>query len=110
MGMGFDAIDMIDTASMLEQIAGKLDEDMTALVALVSEESSNSLDSFLSKFDTVIARFDAAVVAQEVEKAREIEAEMQRLARLELRKQKTDEFKAKVEEKRTALKAKFAKE
>ena len=60
----------------------------------------------LDALDTI----DAAVVAQEVERAREMEEEMQRLARIELRKQRTDEFKAKVEEKRAKLKAKFAKE
>lgn len=109
-GLGFDAIDSIDAASMLEQIAGKLDDGMVALVAMASEENSKALDAKFSKYDAVTARFDAAVVAQEVERAREMEAEMQRLARIELRKQRTDEFKGRIEDKRAKLKAKFAKE
>ena len=109
-GNSVDVIDTMDAASLLEQIAGKLDDGMIALVALAEEETPEALDAQFSKFNTVVARFDAAVVAQEVEKAREMEAEMRRLARLELRKQKTDEFKSKIEEKRERLKARFAKE
>ncbi|MBO7729713.1 MAG: DUF1269 domain-containing protein [Lachnospiraceae bacterium] len=109
-GNSVDAIDTMDAVSLLEQIVGKLDDGMLALVALAEEKSPAALDAQFAKFDTIVARFDAAVVAQEVEKAREMEAEMRRLARLELRKQRTDEFKGKVEEKRAKLKARFAKE
>ena len=55
----------------------------------------------------VIARFDAAVVAQEVDAAREMQAEMERQALEKLRKQKTDEFKSKVEAHRDKMKAHF---
>ena len=60
-----------------------------------------------SAYKTVIARFDAAVVAQEVETAREMQEEMARQAKADLRKQKKEDFKKKVEEKRNDLKAHF---
>ena len=108
-GMGVDAIDAVNVESMLEQIAKKLDDGMEAIVAFAEEETNDALDANFSRFNTIIARFDAAVVALEVEKAREMEAEMERLARMELRKQRSDDFKAKVEEKRTSIKDFFAK-
>ena len=108
-GMGLDAIDTLDSASMLEQIAGKLDDGTTALIALVNEENPDAVDARFTKFDTIIARFDAAAVAQEVERAREMEAEMDRLARIELRKQTRDEYKEKIEEKKAKIKADFDK-
>ena len=108
-GMGLDTIDSINVESMLEQIAQKLDEGMEAIVALTEEATNEALDANFGRFDTIIARFDAAVVAQEVDRAREMEAEMQRLARMELRKQRNDDFKAKVEEKRANIKESFEK-
>ncbi len=108
LGMAVDTMDAVNGVSMLEQIVAKLQDDEVVLIALANEESEAALDERLSKFRTVIARFDAAVVAQEVEKAREMQAELERLARIELRKQMGDEFKGKVEERRGKLKDRFA--
>ena len=52
-------------------------------------------------------RYDAAVVAQEVEEARMMEAELARQAHADFRKEKNEEFKSKVEEHRKNIKAKF---
>ena len=106
-GMTVDAADAIDNASMIEQIAGKLEDGAVALIGLTDEEDENILDEKLSKYKTVIARFDAAVVAQEVDAAREMQAEMERQALEKLRKQKTDEFKSKVDAHRDKMKAHF---
>ena len=104
-GASIDTLDAVDTASMIEQIAGKLDDNMVAVVALAGEDTPDAIDAKLSKFDVVIARFDAAVVAEEVDKAREMEKEMQRLAKMELRQQRKDENKAKIEARRAKLDA-----
>ena len=71
-GMTLDAADAADEASLIEQIADKLD-DGVALIGLSYEEDESVLDNKLSAYKTVIARFDAAVVAQEVEAAREMQ-------------------------------------
>jgi uncharacterized membrane protein len=90
-GATVDAGDAVFGASMLDQIAGKLDDGMVALVALAGEDSPEALDSLLSGFDTVIARFDAEAVADEVDKAYEVQSEMARQAREEMRKQQMEE-------------------
>lgn len=105
-GMLLDTIDATDDMSLLEQISEKLG-DGTAVIGLAEEEDEGFLDAKLGAYKTVIARFDAAVVAQEVEAAREMQTEMERQARADLRKQKTDEFKGKVEAHRTKIKEQF---
>lgn len=89
-GLTLDSVDAEQGASMLEKIANKLDDGMLAIIALTEEETPDALDSKLSAFDTMIARFDAEAVAKEVEKANEVEAEMARLARMELRKEQRE--------------------
>ena len=75
-----------------------------AIIAMAFEEDEAILDEKLGKFQTTIARFDAAAVAAEVEEARQLEAEMARQARKELR----DEKKAERKEKRAEKKAKLS--
>ena len=95
-GSAFDSSDALANASLLEQIAGKLEEGEIAIVALAFEEDEAILDEKFSGFKTIIARFDAATVAAEVEEAQKMAKEMARQARKELR----DEKKAARKEKR----------
>lgn len=108
-GATVDAGDAVFGASMLDQIADKLDDGMVALVALVEEESPAALDAKLSAFDTVIARFDAEAVADEVDRAYEAQSEMARQAKMELRKQREAEAKAQLEENEEILRKGFTK-
>ncbi len=99
-GANLDLADAIDDASLLEQIADKLDDGEVALVGLTYEEEEADLDARFAPYKATVIRYDAAVVAQEVEEARELQAEMARMAVRDLRKQKTEEFKEKVEVRR----------
>ena len=116
-GSAFDTDDALMNASMLEQITKKMDDGDVAIIGLAYEEEEEILDQKLSRFKTIIARFDAAAVAAEVDEARMLEEEMARLARKELRDEKKAELKDKKEEKKAKLsadwekfKAKFKKE
>lgn len=106
-GSAVDTDDAIMNVSLLEQITKKMEDGEVAIIALVYEENEDILDARLSSFKTVIARFDAAAVAAEVEEAREMEAEMARLARKELRDEKKEARKEKREEKKAKLQAKW---
>ena len=107
-GSAFDTGDALDDASMIEQIAGKMMEGEVAIIGLASEEDESILDNKLGKFKVIIARFDAAVVAAEVEEAEKIEKELARQARRELRDEKKAARKEKTAEKREKLSADFA--
>ena len=103
-GSAVDADDALSNVSMLEQISGKLENGEVAIIALAYEEDEAILDQKLNGFKTVIARFDAAAVAAEVEEAQMMADEMARQARKELR----DEKKAARKEKRAEKKAKMS--
>ena len=106
-GSAFDTDDTLKNASMLEKIAGKLDNDDVAIIGLAFEENEALLDEKLGKFKTIVARFDAAAVAAEVEEAQMMEAEMARLARKELRDEKKAARKERRADKKAELSAKW---
>lgn len=89
-GMSSDAGKAAYGASMLEQIADKLADDTVAIIAITDEETEEALDSRLSAYDTVIARFDAKAVAAEVDEAYKMQDEMARQAREQLREENAE--------------------
>ena len=107
-GYLLDADDTMTGVSLLEQIAQKTEEGEVAIIGLVFEEDEAILDQKLSGFKTIIARFDAADVAAEVEEARMLEDEMARQARKELRDEKKAARKEKRAEKKEKLSAEWA--
>ena len=109
-GSLLDTADLVSGEAMIETVAGKLVTGEVALIALAEEKEESFIDAQLSGFKVEIARFDAAVIADEVEDAVMMEKEMARQARQELRKTKKEERKKKFEEKKANLKAKFKKE
>ena len=104
-GSAFDTDDALMGASMLEQIADKLDDGDLAIIGLAFEEDESIIDEKLKKFKTIIVRFDAATVAAEVEEAEQLEEEMARKARQDLRNEKKAARKEKREEKKAKLSA-----
>lgn len=109
LGSVFDTEDALEESAMIERVAEKMVEGEVALVMLANETDEAALDAKLQKFDVEIARFDAAVVAEEVDEAIRVEEEMDRLARKELRAAKKAEFQGKVEARRAKIRADFEK-
>ena len=102
--------DMYDAAagtSMIEEVAGRMEDGEVAIIALAQEESDEALDAAFDGFETVIIRRDAAVVAEDVRRAAELQKELEREARQKLREDKKNERKEKVEEQKAKLKAEF---
>lgn len=106
-GSIIDAGDAGNTASMIETVASKMQDGEVSLIILAEEDSEADLDAKLGKYDGEIIRFDAAVIAEEVEEAEKAQKEMERLARIRLRETKKEEHKKNVEEKRTKIAADF---
>ena len=75
-----------DSAALIEQAAQKLEEGDIALIGLVDETNEEVLDHMLVKFNTVIVRYDAEVIAKELEEAEKMEDELARQAREAVRK------------------------
>ena len=102
-GSMFDTEDALTTVCLLEQIAGKAVDGDIGIIGLAFEEDESVLDGKLGKYNPTIVRFDAAAVAEEVKEAQQLEAEMARQVRKELRDQRKEERKAKKEEKKAKL-------
>jgi uncharacterized membrane protein len=103
-----DTGDALDSATVMERVAEKLVDGEVALVMLAEEINEDEIDSKLKGYKVTIARFDAAVVAEEVEQAAEAQKEMERQARKELRAAKKEERKDKREAKKAKISADFA--
>ena len=103
-----DTGDALDSATVMEKVADKLMDGEVALVMLAEEINEDEIDSKLKGYKVTIARFDAAVVAEEVEQAEEAQKEMERQARKELRAAKKEERKDKREAKKAEISASFA--
>ena len=104
-GSVVDTDDAMYGVSLLEQTAAKMDDGDIAIIGLAFEENEAILDQKLGKFKTVIARFDAATVAAEVEEAQMLADEMARQARKVLRDEKKEARKEKRAEKKAKLSA-----
>lgn len=100
-----DSGDAEKNVSMLENVSGKLYDGQVALTALIQENDENAFDRRVAKFRTEILRWDAAVIAQEVEEAEKLEKEMKKSAKERLREQKKEERKQEMEQKRAKIHA-----
>ena len=105
-GFAVDSGDVADSASMIEVIAKKLYKNEVAIVALVQEEEP-AFDAAFEKFATTIIRFDAVTVIEEVDEAREVEAELECQALEKMRAERKAEADARRDERKAALKASF---
>lgn len=97
-GTTVDAGDALAGASMLDQMAGKLDDGMVAVIALAGEESDAELDALFAPFKAVVARFDAEAVADEVDKAYETQCEMARQAKERMYQEWSDQARADIKD------------
>lgn len=106
-GSAIDVGDAANEISLGEEVMGKMSEDGMYLVTIADESDQTMYDSQMAKFECITTRYDAAEIQEEIDHAREIEANLKKQAKKELREQKKADFKAKAESKRAELKAKF---
>ena len=72
-GSASDADRALDAASAVAVVADKIYEGETAIVALVGEEEP-AFDAAFADYKTTIVRYDAADIADDVDRLRELEA------------------------------------
>lgn len=105
-GSGKDAE---DNASLVEQVSGDINENGTAIIALVQEDENLAFDSLFERYQVEITRHDAAEVAAEVEEAQKIRKDMAKEAKKKLHEEKKAEKSQKIEAKRQEIRDHFAK-
>lgn len=108
-GAAVDLTDADTNASIIEQITEKIPEGAAAVITLVQEHSPTYIDSLLAKFDVTTLRYDAAIVAEEIEEAEKVQEKLEKEARAAMRKARSDEFKSRVENRRNKIREHFSK-
>lgn len=93
--------------SLLDCVANKMLDGTVAIIALVREEDESPLNNILTKFDAVIIRRSAILVAEEVAEAERLEEEMRHQLKAQLRAEKKAELTEAFQQKCDKIKADF---
>ena len=94
-------------ATLLETVATRLKNGDVAIIALAQEKSETPLDEFFGRFKTLVARWDAWRIQQEVVDAEQVQADLHERVRAELRTRRSEERHEMFEEFRQSLRQKF---
>ena len=94
-------------ATLLETVATRLRNGDVAIIALAQERSETPLDEFFGRFKTLVARWDAWRIQQEVVDAEQVQADLHERVRAELRTRRSEERHEMFEEFRQSLRQKF---
>ena len=94
-------------ATLLETVAAKLNDGDVAIIALAQEKSEAPLDQFFGRFKSLVVRWDASTIQQQMEDALEVQADLQALAAAELKARRTKARKEKLEEFAQSIRQKF---
>ena len=106
-GSAIDAHDAGVEISISEQVMSKMEDDGTYIITVADEANEEMYASRISRFAGETCRFDAAEVQGEIEHAQQVERDLKKQARQEMRAQRASEFKEKVEKARTDFQAKI---
>ncbi len=102
-----EAGDVEGNASIIEKMSSQIVDGETALISLVQENQEGSFEKAIAKWNTSTIVNDAAEIAAEIEQAQQIEKEMKKAARKQMREEKVAAGKEKIEEQRSKIKAQF---
>ncbi len=105
-GNSLDSADTINSLSMMEVTAAKLYDGETAIVALVQEDEP-AFDAVFEGYNTTIVRHFAVDVINEVDLAREAQADLANQIHEQLRAERKAERADKREERAAKVKAHF---
>lgn len=108
-GSEFDILDLESSENMLYQMYSRILEGEIAIIAIVQEESELEFNASVGKNAQAIYRWDAAEINEEAEYAMNLRESLLKEARLELKKEKTDARKKKIEEYKQNIKNEFNK-
>ncbi|WP_076759994.1 hypothetical protein [Edaphobacillus lindanitolerans] len=113
-GLLADAADMKREAGLFWSMTLRMKDGDVAIVAVVQEKSEEPLNRIFGKFETVVERYPAAEIQEEIEHAREVQDDLEKQARNKMaeersamREKKVDEYKKKMQDDFLKLKERF---
>ena len=109
LGMSHKAIYEHYGASMIEQLANKMEDGTIAIFVFADEETPDELDNKFSKYAAEIIRFDAESVSEEVNEAIRMQYDLAKQAKEQLRRDKKEKARENLKENADILSANFTK-
>lgn len=110
-GAGFGSLlDMNDAKEedgMLYTVSTRMKDGDIALIAVIQEESETSYNEIINQFNTVIVRYRASVIQEELDHARKIQKELEHEAKARMKEQRSKERREKIDEYSTKLREEF---
>lgn len=106
-GAVIDTNDAVDEGSLIYTMTSRMQDGDVAIVAVVQEETEAIYDRVISNFDATTIRYDAAVIQEEVEHAREVQKDLEMQASKKMREERSEARRAKITEYKERLKAEF---
>ena len=92
---------------MLEYVSQSLVEGEVALIAVIQEEDETLFNTMLHPYQATVIRYNAAEIAEEIETAANMQWEMEKTLRKQLREEKTAQRKENIERKKQKIKKEF---
>lgn len=108
-GSGFDITEQSENESMLYQMYSRIYDGEIVVLAIVQEEDELELNSTVGHIAENIYRWDAAEIREEAEYATEVRDSLLRQAKMELKKEKSEKRKKKIDEYKENIKNEFKK-
>jgi uncharacterized membrane protein len=96
-------------AGLIDVVSQKLVDGETAVIALVQETDESVINTYFTKYDTQIIRWDVDTVTNEVEAALKVQEDLYNQARAEMKAKRKAERQAKVDELKANIKTTFEK-
>lgn len=103
---GGDTVEAVQEG-LIDQVLKNQLVDETALVALVQEDDEQVLNAYFNKYDTQILRWNVESVVEEIEAAAKVQADLYNKARAQMKAERKEARKEKIEEFKNNIKAKF---
>ncbi len=106
-GASLDADDMEEETSLITSVSSRMQDGDVALLSVVQEETESSYDRVMKPFDVVTIRYNAGMIQEEVNHAREVEKDLQKKAKAKMREKRSEERHRKVAEYKAKIKSEF---
>lgn len=105
-----DRDDIKTETSLLQSMGSRLEEEDVAILLFAQEQHEKSLDDILTKFEATVTRYDAAVIAEEVEHAQSVQRDLEKQTRQKLSSDRSNERKSKIKVYKERFKGMFDRE
>jgi uncharacterized membrane protein len=110
-GAGFGSLidnsDAKNEDGLLYTVSTRMKDGDIALIAVIQEESESPYNRIINQFDTVIIRYRASDIQEELDHARQVQKDLQHETKVRMKEKRSKERRIKMDEYSTKFKEEF---